>query len=120
VVPVGLDAGTSAMEVDPDPAAAGEVPPGVQKLPDSTGAKTNKYVCDTCNVTLNSEIQLEQVSSHCHSSSFGYLYMAVLLSMVHICTVSYFPCKKFYTSNLTYVHTLPSLKRIVDFLFDCL
>jgi hypothetical protein len=72
VVPVGLDAGASAMEVipGPGPAAAGEVPPGVQKLPDATGAKTNKYFCDTCSVSLNSEIQLEQVSRHCHSSVF--------------------------------------------------
>ncbi|KAJ9601342.1 hypothetical protein L9F63_000480, partial [Diploptera punctata] len=37
-----------------------KVPPGVQKLPEAAGAKTNKYFCDTCNVSLNSEIQLEQ------------------------------------------------------------
>ena len=55
MVPVGLDAGTAATP-------AGEVPPGVQKLPEAAGAKSNKYFCDTCNVSLNSEIQLEQVS----------------------------------------------------------
>ncbi|XP_069705701.1 zinc finger protein 385D-like isoform X3 [Periplaneta americana] len=62
----GSDVGT-AMSVTPGPATAataaataGEVPPGVQKLPDAAGAKTNKYFCDTCNVSLNSEIQLEQ------------------------------------------------------------
>jgi hypothetical protein len=74
VVLVGSDAGTSTMEVTPGPVASGEVPPGVQKLPDAAGAKANKYFCDTCNVSLNSEIQLEQVSSH-HCSSM--LWMVV-------------------------------------------
>lgn len=64
MVLVGSDAGTSAMEVTPGPVASGEVPSGVQKLPDTAGVKANKYFCDTCNVSLNSEIQLEQVSSH--------------------------------------------------------
>jgi len=64
VVLVGSDAGTSTMEVTPGPVASGEVPSGVQKLPDAAGVKANKYFCDTCNVSLNSEIQLEQVSSH--------------------------------------------------------
>lgn len=67
MVPVGSDAGTSAMEVTPGPTAAGDVPPGVKKLSDAAGAKTNKYFCDTCSVSLNSEIQLEQVSNHCLS-----------------------------------------------------
>ncbi|PNF14363.1 hypothetical protein B7P43_G05570 [Cryptotermes secundus] len=56
----GSDAGTAAKEVTPGPAAAGEVPAGVQKLPDAAGTKANKYFCDTCSVSLNSEIQLEQ------------------------------------------------------------
>ncbi|PSN49555.1 hypothetical protein C0J52_04985 [Blattella germanica] len=54
VVPVGSDAAGIA------PTPAGEVPLGVQKLPEAAGAKANKYFCDTCNVSLNSEIQLEQ------------------------------------------------------------
>ncbi|XP_068085878.1 zinc finger protein 385B [Anabrus simplex] len=37
-----------------------EVPAGVQKLPEGSGSKSNKYFCDTCSVSLNSEIQLEQ------------------------------------------------------------
>lgn len=68
MVLVGSDAGTAVKEVTPGPAAVGEVPAGVQKLPDAAGTKANKYFCDTCSVSLNSEIQLEQVSSHHHSS----------------------------------------------------
>ncbi|XP_049856973.1 zinc finger protein 385D-like isoform X3 [Schistocerca gregaria] len=44
-----------------------KIPPGVHKLPDGTRSKVNKYYCDTCSVSLNSEIQLEQhLSSRKH------------------------------------------------------
>ncbi|XP_063243409.1 zinc finger protein 346-like isoform X2 [Bacillus rossius redtenbacheri] len=57
--------GSAPQSVKGDAAATpatgnGEVPPGVQKLPEATGSKAHKYFCDTCNVSLNSEIQLEQ------------------------------------------------------------
>lgn len=63
MVLVGSDAGTAAVEGTPGPVAAGEVPTGVQKLLDAAGTKASKYFCETCSVSLNSEIQLEQVSS---------------------------------------------------------